>query len=81
MPTMAGAFAYDLYKNRALLHAEDLGPFAVGFFVSFVAAFLSVRWLLRYIVSHDFTLFAWYRIAFGIVVLVTAYAGLVTWTA
>ena len=81
VPTLVAAGAYDLYKNRALLHAEDLGPFAVGFFVSFVAAFLSVRWLLRYIVSHDFTLFAWYRIAFGIVVLVTAYAGLVTWTA
>jgi undecaprenyl-diphosphatase len=80
VPTLVAAGAYDLYKNRALLHAADLAPFAVGFAVSFVAAFLSVRWLLRYIVSHDFTLFAWYRIAFGIVVLGTAYAGLVTWT-
>jgi undecaprenyl-diphosphatase len=57
-----------------------LGPLAVGFVVSFVAAFLCVRWLLRYIVSHDFTLFAWYRIAFGAVVLATAYSGLIDWT-
>jgi len=80
VPTLVAAGAYDLYKNRALLHAADLGPFAVGFGVSFIAAFLCVRWLLRYIVSHDFTLFAWYRIAFGIVVLATAYTGLVNWT-
>ena len=48
--------------------------------MSFIAAFLCVRWLLRYIVSHDFTLFAWYRIAFGAMVLVKAYAGWVDWT-
>jgi undecaprenyl-diphosphatase len=80
VPTLVAAGAYSLYKDRALFHAADLGPFAVGFVVSFIAAFLCVRWLLRYIVSHDFTLFAWYRIAFGIVVLGTAYAGLVDWT-
>ena len=48
--------------------------------VSFVAAFLCIRWLLRFIVSHDFTIFAWYRIAFGVIVLATAYTGLVEWT-
>ena len=79
VPTLVAAGAYDLYKNRGLFHAADLGPLAVGFVVSFIAAFLCVRWLLRYIVSHDFTLFAWYRIAFGAVVLATAYLGWVDW--
>ena len=79
VPTLVAAGVYDLYKNRALFDAADLGPLAVGFVVSFVAAFLCVRWLLRYIVSHDFTLFAWYRIAFGAVVLATAYLGLIDW--
>ncbi|HVY66634.1 MAG TPA: undecaprenyl-diphosphate phosphatase [Gammaproteobacteria bacterium] len=80
VPTLVAAGAYDFYKNRALFQAADLGPLAVGFGVSFVAAFLCVRWLLRYIASHDFTLFAWYRIAFGVLVLGTAYAGWVDWT-
>ncbi len=80
VPTLVAAAAYSLYKERALLHAADLGPFAVGFVVSFIAAFLCVRWLLRYIVSHDFTLFAWYRIVFGAVVLATAYLDLIDWT-
>jgi undecaprenyl-diphosphatase len=80
VPTLVAAGAYDFYKNRALFSASDLGPLAVGFGVSFIAAFLCVRWLLRYIVSHDFTLFAWYRIAFGVMVLATAYLGLIDWT-
>jgi undecaprenyl-diphosphatase len=70
-----------LYKHRALLEAADLGVFAVGFVVSFVAAFFCVRWLLRYVTTHDFTVFAWYRIVFGAVVLLTAYTGLVSWAA
>jgi undecaprenyl-diphosphatase len=81
VPTLIAAGAYDLYKHRALLDAGDLGPFAVGFSVSFVSAFLCVRWLLRYIATHDFTVFAWYRIAFGLIVLATAYTGLVSWAA
>ena len=81
VPTLIAAGAYDLYKHRALLEAADLGVFAVGFAVSFVAAFFCVRWLLRYVTSHDFTVFAWYRIVFGAVVLLTAYAGLVSWAA
>jgi len=81
VPTLVAAGVYDLFKHRALLEVSDLGVFAVGFGVSFVAAFLCVRWLLRYITSHDFTPFAWYRIAFGAVVLFTAYTGLVTWAA
>ena len=59
VPTLIAAGGYDLYKNRALLSVDDLGMFAVGMVSAFVSAFLCVRWLLRYIASHDFTLFAW----------------------
>jgi len=79
IPTLIGAGLYSLYKERALLSAADIPLFAVGLLFSFVAAWLCVRWLLRYISSHTFVPFAWYRIAFGIVVLATAYMGLVTW--
>ena len=80
MPTLIAAGAYDLYKNRALLDAGDIGLFSVGTIASFISAFLCVRWLLRYITSHDFTVFAWYRIAFGLIVLATAYSGAVAWS-
>ena len=79
IPTLIGAGAYSLYKERALLQAADVPVFAVGCVVSFLAAWVCVRWLLRYIATHNFVPFAWYRIAFGIVVLVTAWTGLVTW--
>jgi len=79
IPTLIGAGLYSLYKERALLSSADIPLFAVGLTFSFVAAWLCVRWLLRYISSHTFVPFAWYRIAFGIVVLATAYTGLVTW--
>ena len=81
VPTLVAAGAYDFWKNRALFNASDVGLFAVGSVTAFVSAFLCVRWLLRYIATHDFTPFAWYRIAFGIAVLLTAYAGLVNWSA
>jgi undecaprenyl-diphosphatase len=81
VPTLIAAGAYDLYSNRALFDARDLGVFAVGMIAAFVSAFLCVRWLLRYIASHDFSLFAWYRIVFGVIVLVTAYTGAIEWTA
>ncbi len=81
VPTLMAAGAYDLFKNRALLDSGDLGLFGVGAATAFASAFLCVRWLLRYITSHDFTLFAWYRIVFGGAVLLTAYTGLVNWTA
>ena len=80
VPTLVAAGAYDLYKNRELLAASDLAMFAIGFAVAFVSAFLCIRWLLRFIAHHDFTIFAWYRIAFGAIVLITAYAGWVDWT-
>jgi undecaprenyl-diphosphatase len=81
IPTLVGAGAYSLYKERALLSMADLPVFGVGLLFSFVSAWVCVRWLLRYISSHDFVPFAWYRIAFGVVVLITAYSGLVTWAA
>jgi len=80
IPTLLAATAYLLYKERALLTTDDLGLWAVGFVASFISAFLCVRWLLRYISSHDFTIFAWYRIAFGLVVLATWQFGIVDWT-
>jgi undecaprenyl-diphosphatase len=65
MPTMAGAFAFDLYKNYALLHAEDMRSIALGFVVSFLAGVLVVRYLLDYVSRHGFALFAWWRILVG----------------
>lgn len=72
IPTMFAATFYDLYKHGSLLSVEDLGPFAVGFLAAFASAFLAVRALLRYIQNHDFTLFAWYRIVFGLLILILA---------
>ena len=79
IPTLIGAGVYSLYKERALLSMADVPMFAVGLVFSFLSAWLCVRWLLRYIATHSFVVFAWYRIAFGIVVLATAYSGLVVW--
>jgi undecaprenyl-diphosphatase len=79
IPTLIGAGAYSLYKERAMLSAADWPMFAVGLLTSFVSAYACVRWLLRYIATHSFRPFAWYRIAFGIVVLATAWSGTVEW--
>jgi undecaprenyl-diphosphatase len=79
IPTLFGATVYSLYKERALLSAADLPMFGVGALSAFISAFFCVRWLLRYISSHDFMIFAWYRIVFGGVVLVTALTGWVQW--
>jgi undecaprenyl-diphosphatase len=81
VPTLIAAGGYDFLKHRALFHVQDLGMFGVGMVAAFVSAFLCVRWLLRYIATHDFSVFAWYRIAFGAIVLLTAYSGLVQWSA
>jgi undecaprenyl-diphosphatase len=81
VPTLVAAGAYDLWKNRALFSAADLDMFAVGGIVSFVSAFIVIRWLIRYVATHDFKPFAWYRIAFGVAVLVTAHYGWVSWSA
>jgi undecaprenyl-diphosphatase len=81
VPTLIAAGAYDFWKNRALFDSGDLGLFGVGSITAFASAFVCVRWLIRYIATHDFKPFAWYRIVFGAVVLFTAYAGLVDWSA
>ena len=81
VPTLVAAGAYSLFKHRALLSSADIGFFAMGFVAAFVSAFICVRWLLRYIATHDFTVFAWYRIVFGLVVLATSYLGVVRWAA
>ncbi len=79
IPTLIGAGAYSLYKERALLSLADAPMFGVGLLFSFVSAWLCVRWLLKYISSHNFVPFAWYRIVFGLVVLGTWYTGAIAW--
>jgi undecaprenyl-diphosphatase len=81
IPTLIGAGVYSLYKERAALGTDDIPMFLVGLLFSFVSAWVCVRWLLRYISTHDFKPFAWYRIAFGIVVLLTSWTGWIQWTA
>ncbi len=80
IPTLLAATFYLLWKERALLSTADIPMFGVGFIAAFISAFLCVRWLLRYISTHDFTPFAWYRIVFGLMVLATGYSGVVDWT-
>jgi undecaprenyl-diphosphatase len=80
VPTLVAAGGYDLWKNRTLLSAADVPIFGVGMLVAFISAFVVVRWLIRYVATHDFRPFAWYRIAFGVLVLLTAYFGWVTWS-
>jgi len=81
IPTMFAATLYDVYKHRELFSASDIDLFAVGGIVSFFSAFIAVRGLLRFISRHDFTVFAWYRIAFGLLVLISAQMGWVNWSA
>ncbi len=81
IPTLIGAGVYSLIKEREHLSMADLPMFAVGLLFSFLSAWLCVRWLLRYISSHTFVPFAWYRIAFGLIVLFTSWTGLVPWSA
>jgi len=80
VPTLVAAGGYDLLKHRALFSTEDLAPLALGLVVSFISAFVVIRWLVRYVATHDFRPFAWYRIVFGVIVLLTAFLGWVRWT-
>ncbi|MBP6598531.1 MAG: undecaprenyl-diphosphate phosphatase [Giesbergeria sp.] len=80
IPTLIGAGVYSLYKERALLDMADAPMFAVGLLFSFISAWLCVRWLLRYISTHSFAVFAYYRIAFGVLVLLTTWSGVVRWS-
>ena len=79
VPTLVAAGLYDLYKNRALLSADDLGLFGIGTVTAFVSAFVCIRWLMRYVATHDFRPFAWYRIGFGLFILISAWTGWVRW--
>ena len=80
IPIMFAATFYDVYKNRAILEFDDIGMFTVGFVAAFFSALIAVRGLIRFISNHDFTVFAWYRIVFGCVILLTAYTGVVGWS-
>jgi undecaprenyl-diphosphatase len=81
IPTLMGAGAYSVLKNRHLLSMADVPMFLVGTVMAFFSALLCIRWLIRYVSTHDFTWFAWYRIVFGCIVLLTAYTGWVSWSA
>ena len=81
IPTLIGAGAYSLFKERALLSMADVPLFGIGLVFSFLSAWLCIRWLLRYIATHSFVGFAYYRIVFGVVVLATAWSGQVIWAA
>jgi undecaprenyl-diphosphatase len=80
VPTLGIASIYSMYKDRALIDTNDIGAWALGFVFAFISAMIAVRALIRYVSHHDFTIFAWYRIVFGLVVLLTAYTGVVNWT-
>ena len=80
IPTLGIASIYSLYKERALLSYDDLGMWGVGMAAAFISAFVCVRWLLRYISSHTFVPFAWYRIGFGLLVLATWLTGTIVWS-
>lgn len=80
VPTLIGAGAYAVYKQRDTLSWSDAPLFAVGLVFAFVSALVCIRWLIRYIATHDFMGFAWYRIAFGLVILLTAWGGWVDWS-
>jgi len=81
IPTLGVATIYQVYKEWSTIQNTDLSMWAVGFVSAFISAFLCIRWLLRYITTHNFMIFAWYRIIFGLIVLVTAYTGMVSWSA
>ena len=81
IPTLMAAGAYSVWKERAALQLADLPMFVIGLIVAFGSALVCIRWLIRYVSSHDFKVFAWYRIVFGLIVLATAYSGTVDWVA
>jgi undecaprenyl-diphosphatase len=80
IPTLIGAGVYDTWKYRALLSSADVPLFSVGLITAFLSALVCVHWLIRYVSRHDFTPFAWYRIAFGVLLLATAWTGVIDWS-
>ena len=81
IPTLMGAGAYSVWKQRELLAWADAPMFALGTAVAFASALACIRWLIRYVSTHDFVPFAWYRIGFGALVLLSAWSGVVDWAA
>lgn len=81
IPTLVGATVYAMYKDWSALKPSDIPMFAVGLVFAFISAWLCVKWLLGFVSRSDFIPFAWYRIAFGIFILVTAYGGIIDWQA
>jgi undecaprenyl-diphosphatase len=80
MPTLLAATVYELWGARGVLSMDDLPLFAVGSLASFLSAFVCVRWLLRFVAQHDFRVFAWYRIVFGLIIFASAHFGWVSWS-
>jgi undecaprenyl-diphosphatase len=79
MPTMVGAAVYSGYKYRDLFQSADLPVFALGFVAAFLFAMIAVRGLLKFIANHSYAVFAWYRIAFGLLILATWFLGWIDW--
>lgn len=79
IPTLIGAGVYSVWKQRDAFVAADLPPFSVGLVFAFISALACIRWLIRFVSTHDFTVFAWYRIVFGALILLTAKTGWVDW--
>ena len=83
IPVIGGATAYELlklWKNPVAISGEFSLAIAIGFVAAFISAFICVRWLIHYVAHHNFLPFAWYRIIFGLLVLVTSYSGLIAWS-
>ncbi len=80
IPIMFAATFYDLYRHQEYVHFDDLVMFMVGFVAAFTSALIAIRGLMHYISNHDFTVFAWYRISFGLLILLTAYTGVIEWS-
>jgi undecaprenyl-diphosphatase len=81
VPTLAAASVYSLWKERALLSSADIPVFAVGMVVSFIVALVVIRWLIRFVATHSLRVFAWYRLAFGALILAAGALGWVQWPA
>ncbi|MFA9204747.1 MAG: undecaprenyl-diphosphate phosphatase, partial [Flavobacteriales bacterium] len=79
IPVLMGAGLLDLYKSHDILHTQDWLVLGVGMVTAFISALIVIRALIRYVSNHDFTVFAWYRIIFGLLILITAYTGLIQW--
>ena len=79
IPTLIGASVYDTWKSRDLLSAGDIPLFAVGTIFAFFSALACVHWLIRFVASNSFRVFAWYRVIFGLLILAVTYTGLLHW--